>query len=221
MRSLIILIFVLVLFSVVPLCGQYVFPSGGSDGYHWSAGSVQIITWSKYFMDTTKNVDILLWNADSAMFSVIAENVPVVDEFYVWSIPIDHPVGDLFKVKVIYSDGFLPGFKYISNDFFSIKESVSVFPLFPSSVNRVSRNHNNSYDIYPVPSSGDFTISSSAKFFCVEIYDASGGLVLHRRFDYTNEYQISSDVSILSSGSYTVLVRFMGSFVTRQLVITR
>jgi len=216
MKQLIILFFFLLCFSV--LRSQYVLPSGGEDGYDWRAGTTQVISWSKYFMDTTKTIDILLWNADSASFSTIATNIPVMDEYYLWSIPSIQPTGEQFKIKIVYHKGFLPMFKYMSNDFFSIKQQQS-----PPTISYVTfiKSKKNSFTIYPNPSftSNVINIKSASQFYGIEIYDVLGSLILDKRFNYTNNYELKLDK--FASGAYTVLVRFMGNTVTEQLSISK
>jgi len=221
MRKITLSTAILFLVAFATVRSQYVMPSGGEDGYDWRVGTTQVISWSKYFMDTTRSVDILLWNADSASFSTIVTNISVSDEYYLWDIPSSHPTGEQFKVRVVYSNGFLPQFKYMSNDFFSIKEASHSLPPPKQPSSLITRTKTNSFKIYPNPASNELFIESDSKFFCIEIYDVNGSVVFFSRFDYTNKQQLNINASKLASGTYTVLVRFMGSFETEQLVITR
>ena len=220
MRNL-ILIATIFLLAFANLKSQYIMPSGGEDGYDWRVGTTQVITWSIYFMDTTRTIDILLWNADEADFSTIAKNIPVTAEYYLWDIPGSHPTGEQFKVKIIYHNGFLPKFKYISDDFFSIKEQMRLSQKELTSSPIIARHKTNSFTLYPNPASNVLHIESSNKFFSIEIYDVHGSLVSFNRFDYTNNYQLDLITSKLAQGTYTVLVRFMGDFVTEQLIIAK
>jgi hypothetical protein len=203
---------IILLVAVATLNSQYVLPSGGEDGYGWSQGSTQVISWSKYFMDTTRSIDILLWNADAVTYSIIATNIPVRNEYYLWAIPLKHPIGGKFKIKIVYHNGFLPQFKYVSNGFFSIKE-----PSPPVQIpNIITKRKTNSFKIFPNPTDGIINIESDSKFFGVEIYNIEGSLVFNRRFNYTNHFNLTAN---LPQGTYTVLVRFMGSTATEQLFI--
>jgi len=221
MRKTTLVVAILFLLMVATVRSQYLMPSGGEDGYDWRVGTTQVISWSKYFMDTTRSVDILLWNADSASFSTIATDIPVSDEYYLWNIPAMHPTGEQFKVRVIYSNGFLPQFKYMSNDFFSIKEALNIQPSPHPSRGLITKNKTNSFKIYPNPASDVLHIESGSSFFCVEIYDVNGSVVFFSRFDYTKEHKLNLTSSKLAQGTYTVLVRFMGSYETEQFVIAR
>jgi hypothetical protein len=212
------IITILLLLCVSTLKGQYVFPSGGEDGYDWRVGTTQVISWSKYFMDTTKTIDIYLWNADVATYSLIATEVPVLDEYYLWEIPTEQTLGEHFKVKIIYSNNFLPKFKYVSSDFFSIKKALLQY--FSVNNNVIRKIKNNHFTMYPNPASSELSIESGNKFFGIEIYDLEGSIVLYRRFGYTNNYLLDlRGVNKLSSSTYNVQVRFMGEVVTKQLVI--
>jgi len=212
-KAVIILIIFLVGFST--LRSQYVFPCGGEDGYGCVRGTTQAISWSKYFMDTTRSIDILLWNADSVSFTTLATDVPVTDEYYMWSIPSNHPLGNHYKMKIVYHNGFLPQFKYVSNGFFSIKSSI----LQQSIPAIITKSNTNTFTLYPNPTSDVINIGSDNKFFGIDIYDILGALVLHRRFSYTNDYVLTKSELGVGTGTYTVVVRFMGSVVSKQLSI--
>jgi hypothetical protein len=194
-----------------------IIPSGGLDGNFWQPGSTQFISWSKYFMDTTKTLDIYLWNGDIAEFSLIASNIAVAEGYYLWDIPQDHPTGDLFKVKVVYHNGYFPEFKMVSNDFFPIlppqnnalHKQISVYVL----------NKNSSIKVFPNPSSSIINIESSDKFFNVELYQMDGTLLHSENFEFKSQYTF--DASNLPSGSYSLRVKFLGSNVTEQIVINK
>lgn len=205
----------LLLVAVATLHSQYVLPSGGEDGYGWCRGTTQAISWSKYFMDTTKSIDILLWNADSASFTTIATNIPVADEYYLWEIPLLQALGNHYKIKIVYHNGFLPQFKYVSNGFFSIKASIPQQPL----PDIMTKSNANSFTIYPNPTSDIINIDSDYKFFGIDIYDVTGGLVYNSRFSYRNDYALSKSGLGINAGTYIVRVRFMGSVVSKQLSI--
>ena len=215
----IILNLIVFLVAFATLKSQYVMPSGGEDGYDWRVGTTQAISWSKYFMDTTKNIDILLWDANTATFSTIATNIPVADEYYLWEIPLGLPIGNQFKIKIIYSNDFLPQFKYVSNDFFSIKAQAPPQQI-PSPIQIVIKNNAPKIvNIFPNPTPDMVNIQCNDNFFCIETYDITGSLVLYKKFDYTNDYQLHTGE--LSSGVYTMKIRFMGSSVNEQLFIQR
>lgn len=57
------------------LLANIILPSGGKDGSYWRPGSVQHISWDKMFLDTTKNINIYLWNGDSSTLTLIGSNI--------------------------------------------------------------------------------------------------------------------------------------------------
>jgi hypothetical protein len=212
----------LLLLAVATLYSQDIVPSGGRDGNLWYVGSTQFISWPVAFMDTTKTVDIYLWNADSATYSTIAENIPVSDEYYLWTIPVAHPIGEKFKAKVVYHDGYRPDFKLFSKDFFPIEVATSIGANGNSSSRPIYVvNKNSNFDIFPNPSSEFITIDSKSKFFSVEIFDTHGELVFHNKFEYRNTYSIDIKRMNLASSTYSVRVKFLGSEALGKFVITK
>ncbi len=221
MKKIIIIIALIAVTATImnnnSLKADYIIPSGGKDGNFWRPGTTQYISWSKPFMDTTKSIDIYLWNAKTATFSQIASNIPVNNNYYLWEIPATQDTGKLFKIKVVYSNNHRPEFSMMSRDFFPIANAVPTQPFTTVQVYVVNPSSN--VQAYPNPASSGITIGSEDKFFSVELFSASGNLVYSRQFDYT--YSHSIDAAAFGAGAYTLRVKFLGSTVTENIAIAR
>lgn len=133
---------------------------------------------------------------------------------------MEQDTGSHFKVKVIYHNGFLPAFKYVSNDFFSIKGRI-IQQVQKKFDNFIKNNRLNSIKLYPNPTSNTISIESDNKFFGIELYDVSGAMVYSTRFNYTNTYSVNLVSEGVKSGVYQLLVRFMGKQVTEQISVVK
>ena len=219
MQTRIIIAILMLLVASATLKSQDIYPSGGSDGCEWTIGSTQFITWPTYFMDTTQNLDILLWNADSISWTLIASNVPVDSGYYMWSIPSGQPIGNKYKIKLVYSGGYQPEFKFVSSDFFAIRDVDYSAPskLFNIFVINKSTNLN----IFPNPSSEIINIESNNKFFEVELFDNEGKILHSSTFEYQNKCLLDVSKLNLATGVYNLKVKFLGSFRIEKIIITR
>ena len=196
---------------------SYILPSGGKDGSYWRPASNQHISWSKFFLDTTKNLDIYLWNADNSTFTLIGSNIISTSESYVWYVPNNQALGENFKIKLTYANDTSTNFSLLSDDFFPISNDSK--PTL-SSVQIFTLNSGYTLQVNPIPASDVITVSSDNQFFHIDIYNYVGGLVFNsNNFEYTLEKNI--DVSNLPDGVYSVKVKFLGSEATKQLVISR
>lgn len=207
----------ILIMNIYSLKADYVIPSGGKDGNFWHPGSRQFISWSKPFMDTTKNIDIYLWNGKIPKYTKIASNVPVSNGYYLWDIPATQDTGSLFKVKIVYSNNYNPKFTIMSRDFFPISNAAPTLPF--TSVQVYVLNPASSVQVYPNPASDNISISSENKFFSVELFDVAGQLVYSSSFDYSYNHTINA--TALQVGSYNLRVKFLGSTVTEGIIVAR
>ncbi|MGI6369054.1 MAG: T9SS type A sorting domain-containing protein [Ignavibacteria bacterium] len=213
MKKQIIIILMFLSISGIAV-SSYIIPSGGFDGKAWYRGSEQYISWTTYFIDTTRNIDILLWNADSSSFSTIATHVPASGGYYFWTIPSEHAIGNHFRVKVMYSDNYKPDFSLMSADFFSIEEAIK-----DTTIEIHLLEQNPSITIYPNPATNEILVESKHKFFAFEIISVDGKILRVENFPFTTQKTIS--LVNLASGKYILRVKFFGSAVVEHLIIVR
>ena len=126
-----------------------IYPCGGENGEFWSQSSIQKIKWDTSGFEG--NLDIYLWNMNSATFSSIAINVPDSLGEYTWSIPSNQAIGNYFRIMIMQSND--TSIYELSDTFFPIYEGSSQY-------NDVSENMLISLNlsIYPNPSSNNTTI---------------------------------------------------------------
>ena len=79
----------------------------------------------------------------------------------------------------------------------------------------------NGFEVYPNPSSGQFTLSSeSAVIHAILIYDAAGRLVFEEAYD--NPYSVELDLTHFANGVYQATILSEGTlYVRKQLVVNR
>jgi len=196
------------------LLANVVLPSGGKDGSFWRPNSVQHISWDVLFVDTTKNLNIYLWNADSSTLTLIGSNIISSTGFYNWHIPNNQVLGENFKIRISYSDT-TSNFYLMSKDFFPISNEEMVLSnnVFVATEPEVSITVNP----HPTQSGSTMTVSSDSKFFHIDIYNLVGSLINSYTFNYTNDYSIS--LQNLSTGTYILRVKFLGRVVDKQFIV--
>jgi len=196
------------------LLANVVLPSGGKDGSFWRPNSVQHISWDVLFVDTTKNLNIYLWNADSSTLTLIGSNIISSTGSYNWHIPNNQVLGENFKIRIAYSDT-TSNFYLMSKDFFPIstEEMVLSNNVFVATEPTVSIT----VSPHPTQSGNTITVSSDSKFFHIDIYNLVGNLINSYTFNYTNDYSIS--LQNLSIGTYILRVKFLGKTVDKQIIV--
>ncbi len=211
----------ILLLSIISLlsCNLYsnIIPSGGLDGKNWKPGSTQFISWNKFFMDTTQNLNIYLWNGETQTLTQLGSNIPAAQSSYTCTLPLSLPAGKLYKVKITYADTNAT-YAIFSKDFFPIG-NYEVTPSTAEIIYTIDKTKE--VDISPNPATSKVKITSknSSSFFAVEIYNEAGMKLLSSTFDYTVNKDI--DISSLSTGSYNILIKFLGETISEKLVITK
>jgi len=225
MKNTLILIATVALFVAIatPLKSQELLPSGGSDGNNWVPGSIQFITWPTIFFDSTKTVDISLWNAKTVSWTTIATDVPTYPGYYAWQIPSNQAPGTHYKLKIVYSNGYKPELKFISADFFSIPMKTTYHSSNPITRKPHTISKKNKLKIYPNPSSNSdvINIECNNKFYCIELYNLEGIRVYNNIFNYTNTYPLDITKLNLPTGTYNINIKLMGNIVRDKVIITR
>jgi len=214
-RQTIIMILISFFFAFNNLLLANILPSGGKDGSYWRPGSSQNISWDKSFLDTTKTLNIYLWNGDSSTLTLIGNNIISTTEHYIWHIPNNQVLGEHFKIKITYTDT-TSNFYLISKDFFPISNEEIVL-----NSNIFTPNNSDSVTVIitpnPISAGNIINLSSENKFYHIDIYDISGILINSYNFNYTNNYNI--DISDLSVGSYIVHIKFLRNVAHTQFIV--
>jgi len=212
-RGILILVSLIFAFNT-SLLANIILPSGGKDGSYWRPNSTQHISWDVLFIDTTKTLNIYLWNGDSSTLTLIGNNIISSTGYYNWQIPSNQVLGEHFKIRISYSDT-LSDFYLISKDFFPISNDSMVLNsnVFVATSPEVSVTINP----HPVPSNTTLDVVSDDKFFHIDMYNLNGVLLGSYNFAYTNNYSIS--LSNLTAGTYILRIKFLGKTIDRQIIV--
>lgn len=192
-----------------------VHPNGGECGEFWTQNTVQTIKW-----DTTGlsgYINISIWNINTASYTVIDTNIQASEGEYNWLIPLNHPIGNNFRIKVQKSDD--ESIYQMSESFFPIYEE-SMVPV--KTTVEESKNKDGIVQVYPNPVKNElnFNIGPKMKAKSVILYDIKGEKILEQQLAENGPYVINT--TNLVSGKYLMKIQLKdGSYLTSSFVVNK
>ncbi len=191
-----------------------IFPNGGADGIERRQNSNCYISWNTATF-TGGHVNIYLWNADTGSLSTIATNIDDTLGIYEWSIPVNQPTGNKFKIKVFSVEDSIFLF---SNNFFEILPEEQEIIL----TKKDEPNLNNMVRVFPNPVNSNHIkiISDYLEIKSVRIWDFNGKLLTQQ--DINSLKNVDMPINILNNGIYMVELHFINDkTVYKKLVVAR
>jgi hypothetical protein len=185
MKNIFVLfLFLCILFS--KLNAQIVLksPIGGEV---YNLGGIMNITWT--CDSTADTLDIFLWDGNNLIN--IDNNIPVIQHFYNWNVPLAFNIGNHFRVKLSKHDS-LHYKNYFSPGYFSVIPANQN----PISIVRNDKISKNDINIYPNPATDFLIIKDLENGAKVQIFSVLGENVAE------SVYSGRLDVSPLQTGLY-------------------
>jgi len=211
---------IIMILAAIETRSQTVLPDGGTTDSPWVQDSTVGISWMPNMISSasySRDVDIILWDANSNSFTTIAEDVNDTLGYYAWEIPSNFTTGTKYKVMIRHADS--THFYMMSADFISIYEAPPTTPL-PTSVEDNIQSISK-YVVFPNPSSGYVSIKSNKESIDnIEIYSIDGSLV--KVFNSIGNIEYSFNISEFQNGSYYAKVNSInGNSEVLPIVINR